>query len=68
MKVNADCREFNSMSGLTGLALTTIGKSTKKSSWVYGDVAANSRKVCDFVCISAKNLVTVRNVDTESAN
>lgn len=33
LKVNAESRECNSVSGLTVLALTTMGKSTKKSSW-----------------------------------
>lgn len=68
LKVNAESRECSSISGLTGLALTTIGKRTKKSSCTYGEVDVKSRKAADFVCISAKNRVTVRNVDTDSAS
>ena len=33
LKVNAESRECSSISGLTVLALTTMGKSTKNSSW-----------------------------------
>ena len=67
LKVNAESRECNSVSGLTVLALTTIGKSTKNSSWTYGELTVKSRKACDFVWISARNLMTVRKVDADSA-
>ena len=67
LKVNSESRECSSISGLTVLALTTIGNSTKNSSWTYGELTVKSRKACDFVCISARNLMTVRKVDAESA-
>lgn len=68
LKVKAESRECNSISGLTGFALTTIGKRTKNSSWTYADVAAKSRKEGDLVWMSAKNRMTVRSVDTESTS
>lgn len=59
LNVKAEFLECSSVSGSTMSELTTMGKRTKRSSWTYVEVTAKSRNVCDLVCISARNLVTV---------